>query len=133
LKAWERFDQFQAGTNCKAWLLTILQNTWIDHLRQQGNVGWTASEALDQVAAERERPDPPDWHEADKVIEQFDNEKLIAAFYTLPDGFRLALFLVDVEGCTHEEAAEVLGVPPGTVKSRTSRARRMIRDRLVRP
>ena len=133
LKAWERFEQFAAGTNCRAWLLTILQNTWTDHLRRQGQVRWTGSEGLEQLAVARDRPDPPDWQRMDQALEQFSDPQLLAALARLPEEFRLALFLVDVEGYSHQEAAEVLGVAVGTVKSRTSRARQLLRERLGKP
>lgn len=129
LKAWERFDQFQAGSNCRAWLITILRNTWVDHVRQQVRAGPSAGEPIEQLPA-KQSPDPPDWRDTDRTVEQFDNVQLAAAVRDLPEEFRLALFLVDIEDFSHQEAAEVLGVPVGTVKSRASRARRMILDRL---
>ncbi|MDD4889375.1 MAG: sigma-70 family RNA polymerase sigma factor [Phycisphaerae bacterium] len=132
LKAWERFDQFQAGSNCRAWLMTILHNTWIDHVRHRGQVKWSAGDAIEQVAARAENADPPAANEVAKLVEQFDDPELAAAFLALPEDFRLALALVDIEDYSHDEAAAILGVPTGTVKSRTSRARRMIQDRLAR-
>ena len=136
LNAWERFDQFHEGSNCRAWLLAILRNLWIDHLRQCGNnVAWASSETLDQLPAHPgpQVDAPIRRDQLDRVAEQFDDPDLAAAFMGLPDDFRLALCLVDIEGYSHAEAGELLSVPAGTVKSRTSRARRMIQERLNRP
>jgi RNA polymerase sigma-70 factor (ECF subfamily) len=133
LKAWERFDQFQAGSNGRAWLLTILRNVWIDHLRRRDNtMALAPNETLDQTPGRPQADEPIRWDQSDRLAEQFDDPKLAAAFMGLPDDFRLALCLVDIEGYSHAEAGELLGVPAGTVKSRTSRGRRMIQERLSR-
>jgi RNA polymerase sigma-70 factor (ECF subfamily) len=131
LKAWERFEQFRPGTNCRAWLLRILRNAWVDHLRLRKPADSARDERLDQYPAAADGGDPPAWDDIEEHLERFGDERLVAAVLELGEEFRLALFLVDVEGYTHEEAAEVLEVAVGTVKSRTSRARRMIRERLA--
>lgn len=131
LKAWERFDRYEAGTNCRAWLMQILRNTWFDRLRKHQPVELPHENALEQLAADAESPEPPPPGDVAGYLEQMDDERLVAALGSLPEDFRLALFLVDVEEYSHEEAAEMLGVAVGTVKSRTSRARKMLRQALA--
>jgi RNA polymerase sigma-70 factor, ECF subfamily len=131
-KALERFGSFQAGTNCKAWLFQILRNTWLDELRHRKVVGPT-------VSIEEGRPalaDPPHaeetaWTDAASVLENFADDDVRRALGELPDDQRLTLFLVDVEGLGQDEAAAILGVAAGTVKSRTSRAREVLRRKLM--
>jgi RNA polymerase sigma-70 factor (ECF subfamily) len=130
LKAWTRFEQFQPGSNCRAWLMQIARNTWFDQLRRRQPVGLERAEALDQFPADPVAP-PPASGDLAGYLEQMDDERLVAALLRLPEPFRVALFLVDVEEHSQKEAAEMLGVAVGTVKSRTSRARRMLREALA--
>ena len=130
LKALERFDSFEAGTHCKAWLLRILRNTWFDELRHRKVVGPTVS--AEKVAiAEPDGEAETMWTDARDLLENFSDEQIIAALGDLPDEQRLTLYLVDVEALSQEEAAGVLGVAVGTVKSRSSRARAVLKQRLA--
>jgi len=129
LKALDRFDSFRAGSNCKAWLMRILRNIWIDRLRHRKVAGPTASleeDLLPDTAA----GEPLAWSDPHDLLENFSDEQVIAALRHLPDDQRLTLFLMDVEQLTQEEVAEITGVAVGTVKSRTSRAREALRGRL---
>ena len=131
-KALERFDSFQPGSNCRAWLLQILRNTWIDELRHRKVVGTVVSIEEGQPAI----ADPPHtqeavWTNAKDVLENFSDDEVRRALGELPDDQRLTLFLVDVEGLSQEEAAQITGVPAGTVKSRTSRAREALKQKLM--
>ena len=129
LKALGRFDSFRPETNCKAWLVRILRNTWIDRLRHRKVTG--PAVALDEaLLVEPDAPAEPAWTDAADVLERFADEQVIAALATLSEDQRLALVLVDVEGMSHESVAEILSVAPGTVKSRTSRARAKLRTLL---
>ena len=128
LKALARFASFRTGTNCKAWLVRILRNAWIDRLRHRKVAGPTVP--LDEtLAAGQDEPDEP-WTDAADVLDMFEDAEVIEALRTLSDDQRLALVLVDVEEMPHEDVAEILGVAPGTVKSRTSRARAKLRTLL---
>jgi RNA polymerase sigma-70 factor, ECF subfamily len=129
LKALETLDTVAEGTHCKAWLLRILRNTWIDLLRRRKTAGTTlpVEEAL--VAAPEEAP-TTQWTGAKDLLENFADEDIIGALAELPDDQRLTLYLVDVEQLDHREVAEVLGLPVGTIKSRASRARAILRQRL---
>ncbi|MHC4984058.1 MAG: sigma-70 family RNA polymerase sigma factor [Planctomycetota bacterium] len=129
LKALQRFGSFKPGTNCKAWLLKILRNTWIDELRHAKVVGTTVP-ANDELLADRPRAQPTSWTDAQDVLENFSDEDVIRALAALPEEQRLTLYLIDVEGLSQEEVARITGVAVGTVKSRASRARAALEGRL---
>jgi RNA polymerase sigma-70 factor (ECF subfamily) len=129
LKALERFESFREGSNAKAWLLRILRNTWIDRLRHKKVVGPTV-QAEEQLLADSEGPEETRWSNPRDLLENFSDEEVIHALMELPENQRLTLYLVDVEQLSHEEAAEILSVAEGTVKSRTSRARAELKSKL---
>lgn len=133
LKAFRRLGQFQPGTDMKAWLLTILRNTRIDRLRARTAEKRDVSlEALagDPPAAEGGNPLDA-WDEPGAVLERFSDQQVIEALNALPEEIRWTLLLVDVEGLDHAEAAKILEVPVGTIKSRAHRGRGMLRGRLA--
>ena len=135
LRAIRSSHQYTPGTNCKAWLLGILRNTWIDWLRHQKLAGIEADIDEMDLPAPPQPPHPasgpgqtaPDPRE---LLEAFSDERIIRALRQLPPDHRLTLFLLDVEQLTYAETAEIMGIPPGTAKSRASQARAMLRDRL---
>lgn len=129
VKALKTLATFAEGTHCKAWLLRILRNTWIDVLRRGRNVpgALPLDEAL--VAA----PDPAGetkWSNPSDLLENFSDGQILQALAELPDDQRLTVYLLDVEQLNHRDVAEIMGVPPGTIKSRASRARAILRQRL---
>ena len=117
------------GTNLRCWLLAILRNTWTDRLR--ASRGEPAMEALVEEPEGRLAvgADGAADHGADPQasIEAFSDQQIIDALKTLPEEIRWTLLLVDVEGFGVREAAEILDVPAGTVKSRAHRGRVMLR------
>lgn len=119
VKAWTNMDRFQAGTNLRAWLFTILRNTFYSSRRK------TKREVndTDGIHAGRQttRPD----HDGRLALNDFR-----AAFEQLPDEQREALILVGASGFSYEEAAEMTGVAIGTVKSRANRGRRKLAELL---
>jgi len=129
LKALEQFDTFRQGTNCRAWLLRILRNHWIDLLRRAKVAGPPVPLEDRLLAAPPEAEAEPAGLE--DVLERFSDEQVVAALRLLPDDQRWALLLTDVEGLSTAEAAGVLDVPPGTVKSRAWRARQRLRELLM--
>ena len=130
MKALERFDTFKTGSNCKAWLFQILRNTWIDQLRHKKVVGSVAP--LDEaLVANEARAEETVWSDAEDLLENFSDDQIIQAMRQLPDDQRLTLFLVDVEQLSQHEVADITGVAVGTVKSRTSRARSELKNRLM--
>jgi RNA polymerase sigma-70 factor (ECF subfamily) len=138
LKAYRSIHQLRPGTDARAWLLTILRHARTDRVRAASATAGTLSlsdlpqePAAAAAAAESAGPgtravaaDP------DVLLEAFSDAEVIAALGRLPEEIRWTLLLVDVEGMDHAEAAGVLGVPVGTIKSRAHRGRQMLRDQL---
>ena len=136
IKAFKAIDSFQDGTDMRAWLMTILRNTRIDHIRA------TAASSAGNVSFEQLGADPADcsdascdhdpaWDNPDELLEGFADRCVIEALHKLPEEIRWTLLLVEVEQIDHEDAAKVLGVPVGTVKSRAFRGRSMLRQALL--
>ncbi len=133
LKALRSLNQFTPGTDAKSWLLAILRNAWVDRIRSRKARRESAS--VEEMVAEPTAPEPtppePGWEQPDDLLAQFGDRDVIAALHELPDDMRWTLLLVDVQGLDNAEAANVLGVAVGTVKSRMHRARRQLRDVLL--
>jgi RNA polymerase sigma-70 factor (ECF subfamily) len=129
-KALQRFESYRTGTNCRAWMMRIMRNTWIDELRHRKVAG--PSVPLEEQWLESPADRPTHEAEADfgNLLERFSDAEVISALGELPEQQRMALFLFDVEGLDQQEIAEVLDVAVGTVKSRVSRARSVLRDKL---
>lgn len=136
LKAFRAIDRFEAGTDAQAWLLTILRNSRVDRLRSKSAHGAVSLGAL--VADREAEPEEFGTHrgaisaDPDVLLEQFSDTEVIAALQALPEEMRWTLLLIDVEGLDHADAAQILQVPVGTIKSRAHRGRLMLRDRLER-
>jgi RNA polymerase sigma-70 factor, ECF subfamily len=122
LQAWRSFDRFEAGTNCRAWLFKILLYKQSNSRRDQSRRPIVTNFESTEESALLFEPPTPDVITASSVR---------AAFDALPEAFRTTVLLVDVEGFTYREVAEMLGVPIGTVMSRLSRGRRLMRLELV--
>ena len=121
-------QQFESGSNLKAWLFRILRNAFIDRRRRlQREASPAHSEDLD---AEGERAEPAKGELQLDQIRALVAEDVSAAVHALPESFRTVI-LLDLEGMTEAEVANVLGCAAGTVKSRLSRARAALRDRLA--
>ncbi len=130
LKAFERFESFERGRNCRAWLLTILRNKWIDQVRRKRVIGKVLPIEEDMIAEPQQNRETA-WSNSRDLLENFSDEQVIKALQELPDEQRLPLFLIDVEQLSQMDVAEIMGVPVGTVKSRTSRARAMLKKKLL--
>jgi RNA polymerase sigma-70 factor (ECF subfamily) len=109
LKAFERFESFKQGTNCKAWLLQILRNIWIDRLRRKKIAGQVLP-LEEEIAADPAHEDEIVWSDPEDLIENFSDEQVIRAFSELPEDQRLTLFLIDVEQLSQKEVAQITGV-----------------------
>jgi RNA polymerase sigma-70 factor, ECF subfamily len=133
VKAVRARGQYQPGTNLKAWLLRILTNTFINRHRRGGLErdvleGPDAGPLADRwigAATMRAMRDP----ERDALAPLIEQE-VRAALEALPEPFRMAIVLSDVEGLSYREIADVMGCPVGTVMSRLHRGRRMLQDAL---
>lgn len=112
IKAWSNRDRFEPGTNLRAWLFTILRNTYYTNLlRRRREVRDETGEYADTLTT----PPTQDWSVAMRALQ--------AALQQLPDEHREALILVGAAGLSYEEAAEICGCALGTIKSRVNRAR----------
>ncbi len=119
LKAWAKRDSFQPGTNLRAWLFTILRNTFYSTCRKRRR----EVEDADGKHAAKLATRPTQEHAM--AVKEFE-----AALALLPDDQREALVLVGAAGMAYEEAAAVCGVAVGTIKSRVSRARARLGEML---
>ena len=128
LKAFRASAQFERGTNLKAWLFTILHNTFRNMRRHDGrNPIEVDSDVVEQavdLAGEFQTPEQ-------LLTRATLDADLQAALDALPDAFRQAVWLRDVEEFTYAEIAQMIDVPIGTVMSRISRGRRMLYERLA--
>ena len=121
LQAWKSFDRFAPGTNCRAWMFKILINT-IHHYRRKWlnpRMVTDSEEILEQTAAAT----PP-------IPEQITEGEILRALAQVPADYRTAVLLADVEEFSYKEIAGMLNVPIGTVMSRLSRGRKMLREQL---
>ena len=130
LRAQRAFASFTPGTNAKAWLFTILRRLHVDRYRR-GRLRPTPlpedelTEMAGAVAREAEVVDLPWDHLAPDAV--------AVAIEQVPDPFRLAVRLRDLDGLSYREIGEILAVPPGTVMSRLHRGREWLRRLLVPP
>jgi RNA polymerase sigma-70 factor, ECF subfamily len=118
-KAWNHLDSFHEGTNLKAWLFTILRNTYFSERRKRRR---EVEDADGSYAAKLCTPAEQDGH--------MEMQDFRAALTRLPDDQREALILVGAAGFSYEEAAEISGCAVGTIKSRVNRARNRLGDML---
>jgi RNA polymerase sigma-70 factor, ECF subfamily len=133
LKAFRAADRFEPGTNLKAWLFTILHNTARNRVRDRMREAVT----FDSETVDRAADAPPDLG-AGRPVETPEtlllrdtlDSDLQAALESLPEVFRQAVWLRDVEEFSYGEIGSMLAIPAGTVMSRISRGRRMLFDRL---
>ena len=131
LRAFRSFDRFNPGTNCRAWLFTILRNVFLNRVRSRGREVLEAETAgFDQAAVSVATPG--ELNPEEQFLQTMLHGDIDRALGTLPLSFREAVVLVDIEGLTYREVADVLGCPIGTVMSRLSRGRALLRRALGR-
>jgi len=136
VKAFSAFRQFQQGTNLKAWLYRILTNTFINSYRKKQRdpykntiddlEDWQLGEAVSTTSASRVSRSA----EAE-AIDHLPDSTVKDALQSIPEDFRLAVYLAHVEGFSYQEIADIMKTPVGTVMSRLHRGRRLLRDRLT--
>ena len=116
------FHRYEKGTNCKAWLTTIMYHTHYKQLRKQTNLQMVAD--TEEKIAETLQFEAP-------IPQQITDEDVLQALKKVPDTFREIILLCDVEGFTYKEIAAFLDVPIGTVMSRLHRGRKILRGELA--
>ena len=135
LRAYGAWDQYTPGTQCKSWLFTICRNLFV---RQ-----WERGQRHEEIVAENvgrdgpgTEPISPVWSSVEAVDPEgqffgsFVDEEILRSIDLLPEDYRMAVVLSDVEGMAYDEIAELLDIPVGTVKSRLFRGRRRLQKAL---
>jgi RNA polymerase sigma-70 factor (ECF subfamily) len=135
LKAYRSFDRFEEGTNLRAWLYRILTNTFINSYRASKRRPEKADvedvedlylyRRLDDIHSDLGRS------AEEEVLDNITDDEVKAAIESLPENFRIAVLLADVEGFSYKEIADITGVPIGTVMSRIHRGRRALQKALT--
>jgi RNA polymerase sigma-70 factor (ECF subfamily) len=134
LRAYRSFDRFEAGTNLKAWLFRIMTNAYINTYRKkQREPRKVSSDEIEDFDLYQElKSHDPQWEMTPEnmVLNSLVDTDIIEAIDDLPEQFRLAVVLSDIEGFSYAEMAEIMDVPLGTVMSRLHRGRKALQKRL---
>ncbi len=135
LKAYRSFGSFQEGTNLRAWLYRILTNTYINSYRAAQRRPEVADvEDVEDLYLYKRLAGPggsePGRSAEDEALDRFTDDDVKAALEALPEAFRMAVLLADVEGFSYKEISEITDVPIGTVMSRIHRGRRALQKAL---
>jgi RNA polymerase sigma-70 factor (ECF subfamily) len=127
LRAFERWDQYHLGTNIRAWLFTILYHLFVSRKRRidarevpegDGETGWSVQDAVGEADPEG------------RFFDSFLDDEIVRAIDELPEEYRTAVVLSDIQELRYAEIAQILRIPEGTVKSRLFRGRRLLQRKL---
>jgi len=135
-KAWKSYDKFESGTNIRAWLYRIMTNTFINDYRKKQRRPDAVSmddyeNTEDFYIFNKLAPNEIGGIEGGaKAVERFTEQDVQKAIENLPDDFRLAILLCDIQGFSYEEISGMLEVPIGTVRSRLNRGRKLLQKAL---
>ncbi|HPN39563.1 MAG TPA: sigma-70 family RNA polymerase sigma factor [Melioribacteraceae bacterium] len=131
LKAFKYFDKFERGTNCKAWLYSIMRNTYINEYRRiQKSPTKVDYDDIQNFYENIKETEVEYGHIVEDTFSNTLNDEVTEALSELPKDFQTIILLSDVEGFTYEEIADFLSCPIGTVRSRLHRARKMLYAKL---
>ena len=134
LKAFASFHQFEEGTNLKAWLYRVLTTTFINNYRKaQRQPQLTNDTEVEDWQLYKAASHTPDQGKSAEVsaLENLPDSDIKRALLEIPEEFRMAVYLADVEGFSYKEIAEIAGIPSGTVMSRLHRGRKQLREKLA--
>jgi RNA polymerase sigma-70 factor, ECF subfamily len=133
-RAYAGFHQFRPGTNLRAWLHRILANTFITSYRKKRREPRTAPGAAlrEDWQAGADPLTPPARSAEAEALDRLADSDILRALRALPEEFRVAVYLADIEGYPYKEVAEIMGTPIGTVMSRLHRGRGKLRHTLAR-
>ena len=130
LIAFQRRELYQLGTNCKAWLFTICRHYWLQQLRRANRITACDDLELEVLAAGLGRDNEGDAAQKAQDCPEF-SAAVDRALGKLPEAYRTPVVIVDIEDQSYQVAADILGVPVGTVRSRLFRGRRMLQEQLM--
>ena len=132
-KAFVSFHQFEPGTNLKAWMYRILSTTFINTYRKDQRRPQISDGELEdwQIFGASSHTSDQGRSAEDVALDGIVDVDVRAALAAMPEDFRMAVYLADVEGFSYKEIAEIVGVPPGTVMSRLHRGRKLLRASLA--
>ncbi len=133
LRAYRSYGSFNVGTNLRAWLFRILTNAHINRYRaKKRRPEETELDDVEDLYLYRRLRDQTQYGQSaeDQLMEVFSEAEVVAAVESLPDAYRMAVLLADVEGFSYKEIAEILDIPVGTVMSRLHRGRKSLQKEL---
>ena len=133
LKAFNSFHQFEEGTNLRAWLYRVLTTTFINTYRKDQRRPQLASGELEDWQLAEAQSHTSDLGKSAEVeaLENLPDSDIKRALQEIPEEFRIAVYLADVEGFSYKEIANIVEVPAGTVMSRLHRGRKLLREKLA--
>ena len=136
LKAYNHFDKYKRGTNCKAWLFKILTNTFINKYRKKQKerrviADDEARPLYDKRAAKDALPLDRHFDSEEQLFHALFSDEVRFALEEIPEDFRIVVLLADLQDFSYREIAEILDCPIGTVMSRLYRGRRLLQQQLV--
>jgi RNA polymerase sigma-70 factor (ECF subfamily) len=133
MKAFTSFHQFEEGTNLRAWLYRVLTTTFINSYRKKQRQPLIANNELEDWQISQAQSHTSDLGKSAEVeaLENLPDSDIKNALQELPEEFRMAVYLADVEGFSYKEIAEIVGIPAGTVMSRLHRGRKLLREKLA--
>ena len=133
LKAFNSFHQFEDGTNLRAWLYRVLTTTFINTYRKDQRRPQLASGELEDWQLAEAQSHTSDLGKSAEVeaLENLPDSDIKRALKEIPEEFRIAVYLADVEGFSYKEIADIVEIPAGTVMSRLHRGRKLLREKLA--
>ena len=131
LKAYRFIDNYEVGTNAKAWLFKILKNAFINNYRKKSKQPTKVD--YEEIVTFHDEDDSQysSYHDLrEEMFQHMMGDEVTNAINSLPVDFRTVILLCDIEGFTYEEISKIVDIPIGTVRSRLHRARNMLKEKL---